>query len=130
MKNTLVIDDYKPVLESLSAYLGLFLQDCTVLVAANGRAATDIMKSTPIDVILTDLEMPEMDGFELMRYTKKHYPSVPVLVMTGCHSQEAETRARMNGAAQYIVKPFDVDTVTNMIAAQLKPGVRAEQCLS
>ncbi len=122
MKNVLVIDDYKPVLESLSAYLGLFLRDCTVWVAENGKTATDIIRSTPIDVILTDLEMPGMNGYELMEYAKAHYPSIPVLVMTGCHSREAETRAMKCGATQYIVKPFDVDTVTNLIAAQLEAG--------
>ncbi len=122
MKHVLVIDDYKPVLESLSAYLGLFLRDCTVWIAENGKAAKDIIASTPIDVILTDLEMPGMDGYELMDYTRTHYPSIPVLVMTGSHSREAETRARKGGAAQYIVKPFDVDTVTNLIAEHLECG--------
>ncbi len=120
MKNVLVIDDYKPVLESLSAYLGLFLQDCTILVAEDGTTAKEIIRSKPIDIILTDLEMPGMNGFELMDYTKTHYPAIPVLVMTGSHSQESEARARMGGAAQYLVKPFDVDTVTHLIAAQLE----------
>ena len=122
MKNVLVIDDYKPVLESLSAYLGLFLRDCKVLIAENGETATDIMRSTPIDVILTDLEMPGMNGFDLMDFTKTNYPSIPVLVMTGSHSRESEIRARKSGATQYIVKPFDVDMVTNLIAAHLDEG--------
>jgi CheY-like chemotaxis protein len=121
MKNVLVIDDYKPVLESLSAYLGLFLGDCTIRVAENGKAAMDIIKTVPIDVILTDLEMPGMDGYELMEYTKANYPAIPVLVMTGSHSPEAEKRARSIGAAHYVVKPFDVDIMTNLIAAQLEP---------
>ncbi len=120
MKHILVIDDYKPVLESLSAYLGLFLQDCTVWAAESGTAAKEIIESTPIDVILTDLEMPGIDGYELMAYAKTHYPSIPILVMTGSHSLESETRARDGGAAQYIVKPFDVDAVTHLVAAQLK----------
>ncbi len=120
MKNVLVIDDYKPVLESLAAYLGLFLRDCTVWIAEDGKTATDIIQTTPIDIILTDLEMPRMDGFQLIDYAKAHYPSIPIFVMTGSHSLESEKRARKSGVVQYIVKPFDVNTVTNLIAAQLK----------
>ncbi len=121
MKNVLIIDDYRPVLDSLSAYLGFILQNCTIRTAENGRKAVEILRSVPIDVILTDLEMPVMDGFELMEYTKTHHPAIPVLVMTGSHSPDGEKRAKALGAAQYIVKPFDVDAITNLIADQLEP---------
>ena len=120
MKNLLLIDDNKPVLESLSAYLSFFLRDCTVRTAENGMTALDIMRSEPIDVILTDLEMPVMDGFELVAYAKTHYPTIPVLVMTGRHCQETEHRAKSIGASEYIVKPFDADAVRNLIAARLE----------
>ncbi len=122
MKNILLIDDSKPILDSLSAYLGFFLQNCTIRTADNGRAALEIMRSVPIDVILTDLEMPFMNGFELVAYAKMHYPEIPVLVMTGRHSPETEKRAMSIGASRYIVKPFDVDAVKNLIATQLEPG--------
>ena len=121
MKNILLIDDSKPILDSLSAYLSYFLQDCTVRTAENGRTAVEIMRSVPIDVILTDLEMPFMNGFELVAYSKKHYPAIPVLVMTGRHSPETEKRAMSMGASRYIVKPFDVDVIKNLIATQLEP---------
>jgi len=122
MKNILLIDDNKPILDSLSAYLTHFLGNCTIRTADNGRTAVEIMRSVPIDVILTDLEMPFMNGFELVAYTKKHYPAIPVLVMTGCHSPETEKRALLVGASRYIVKPFDVDAIKNLIATQLEPG--------
>ncbi len=124
MKNILLIDDSKPVLESLSAYLTHFLRDCTIRTADNGWTAVEIMRSVPIDVILTDLEMPFMNGFELVAYTKRHYPAIPVLVMTGRHSPETEKRAMSMGASRYIVKPFDVDAIKNLIATQLKSGSR------
>jgi DNA-binding NtrC family response regulator len=119
MKNLLLIDDNKQVLESLSAYLSFFLRDCTIRTAENGRKALDIIRSEPIDVILTDLEMPVMDGFELVAYAKVHYPAIPVLVMTGRHSQETENRAKQIGASEYIIKPFDTDAIRNLITARL-----------
>jgi DNA-binding NtrC family response regulator len=125
MKNILLIDDSKPILESLSEYLSYFLENCTVRTADNGRTAVEIMRSVPIDVILTDLEMPFMNGFELVAYTKRHYPAIPVLVMTGRHSPETEKRAMSIGASRYIVKPFDVDVIKNLIATQLKPDALA-----
>jgi DNA-binding NtrC family response regulator len=125
MNNILLIDDSEPILDSLSAYLGLFLRNCTILTAGNGRSAVEIIRSVPIDVILTDLEMPYMNGFELVAYTKMHYPAIPVLVMTGRHSPETEKRALSIGASRYIVKPFDVDVIKNLIAIQLEPGTLA-----
>ena len=125
MKNILLIDDCKPILDSLSAYLGYFLRNCTILAAENGRTAVEILRSVPIDVILTDLEMPFMNGFELVAYAKRHYPTVPVLVMTGRPSPEAEKRAMSIGASRYIVKPFDVDVIKNLIEIQLEPSTLA-----
>jgi DNA-binding NtrC family response regulator len=119
MKNVLLIDDSEPILDSLSEYLGLYLRDCTIRTAENGRKAVELLRSLPIDVILTDLEMPLMNGFELAAYAKRHYPAIPVLIMTGRHSPETEITARALGAVQYITKPFDVDDVTNLIAAHL-----------
>ena len=82
----------------------------------------EIMRSVPIDVILTDLEMPYMNGFELVAYAKTHYPEIPVLVMTGHHSPETEKKAMSIGASRYIVKPFDVDVIKTLIATQLEPS--------
>lgn len=121
MKNILLIDDNKPILDSLSAYLSYFLRNCTVRTADNGKTAVEIMRSVPIDVILTDLEMPFMNGFELVAYTKTHYPAIPVLVMTGRHSPETEKRAMSIGASQYIIKPFDVDVIKDLIATHIEP---------
>ena len=122
MKNILLIDDCKPVLDSLAAYLGYFLGDCTIRTAENGRTAVEILRSMPIDVILTDLEMPYMNGFELVAYTKAYFPSIPVLVMTGRHSPESEKKAISIGALGYIVKPFDVSLIKSLIENQLAPG--------
>ena len=125
MKNILLIDYCKPVLDSLAAYLGYFLGDCTIRTAENGRKAVEILRSMPIDVILTDLEMPFMNGFELVAFTKTHYPAIPVLVMTGRHSPEAEKRAMSLGASRYIVKPFDVTVIKSLIEDQLEPATLA-----
>jgi DNA-binding NtrC family response regulator len=122
MKNILLIDDSKPILDSLSAYLGYFLEYCTIWTAENGRQAVEILRSVPIDVILTDLEMPFMNGFELMAYTKAHYPTIPVLIMTGLPSPETEKRAMSMGASRYIVKPFDTGVIKNLIETQLGAG--------
>ena len=82
----------------------------------------EILRSVPIDIILTDLEMPFMNGFELTAYTKAHYPTIPVLVMTGLPSPETEKKAISMGASRYIVKPFDTGVIKNLIETQLGAG--------
>lgn len=123
MKNLLVIDDDTLIRNALSTYLSFSLRNCLVRTAANGRQAMDIIRSEPVDVILTDIEMPDMDGFEVAEFAKRHFPAIPLLVMTGRHSPETEERAKALGASHYLIKPFEMSTITDLISAHLGAGL-------
>lgn len=72
VRTILLVDDSPFVAEALALRLGLFLKDCRILTAADGVAAVEILKSEPVDFIMTDLQMPVMNGYELIAYCKKN----------------------------------------------------------
>lgn len=75
-----------------------------VLYAANGREAAELLPHQPADVVLTDMQMPEMDGLELVQHIREHHPSIPVILMTAFGSEEIAVKALQAGAASYVAK--------------------------
>ena len=80
-----------------------------VQVASHGRQALASLDRSPFDVVLTDMSMPVMDGWELARVLKDRGADVPLVVMTA--GRTVASAARDVDAAAYIGKPFDVDAV-------------------
>jgi CheY-like chemotaxis protein len=78
--------------------------DCTVVYAADGREALRQMTPRPPDLVLTDLQMPHMNGLELVAAVKSDYPLVPVVLMTARGSEEIAAEALRRGAASYVPK--------------------------
>jgi CheY-like chemotaxis protein len=72
--------------------------------AENGRAAIDAIEREQPDLVLTDLQMPEMDGLELVRHLRKNRPSLPVILMTAFGSEQVAVEALKAGAASYVPK--------------------------
>jgi CheY-like chemotaxis protein len=106
MNNILVIDDDWALRDSISSYLGLKLKEYSVLKAEDGKKGIELMRSNPVSLILTDLEMPKKDGYQVMDFAKKNYPTVPVVVMTGSWSPELRALVHKTGAAHCLEKPF------------------------
>ncbi len=75
-----------------------------VITASGGAEAKDIVAATAIDLVLTDLQMPEVDGLELVRDIRLHHADVPVVLMTGTGSEEIAVQAMKAGAANYVNK--------------------------
>ena len=73
-------------------------------VAANGAEALSLLESTAVDLVLTDLNMPELDGLELVRKMKEDWSHIPVILMTGAGSEEIAVKAMQEGAASYVNK--------------------------
>lgn len=74
------------------------------IYAQNGREALSSIPQDVPDVVVTDLQMPEMDGLELVETIRKHYPSLPVILMTAHGSEEIAVKALQKGAASYVPK--------------------------
>jgi two-component system response regulator HydG len=79
--------------------------------AENGRAALTALGELPADLIVTDLEMPGLDGFGLLAAVREQRLQVPVIVVTSHHETKAAVRAMREGAYDYLNKPVDVDAL-------------------
>lgn len=91
-----------------------------ISVAASGEKALDIMKEKKIDLVLTDIKMPEMDGLTLTGRVKQSHPGVPVVVMTGYPSVDSAIEALRAKVEDYIVKPFNINQLYKLIEEKLK----------
>jgi len=119
MKQVLLVDDDASFLLSLSDGLSGYADQFKVLTAANGKEAVEILQSQIIDLVITDLKMPVMDGFALLAHMSRDYPSVRVIVITAFGTTEIEQQVRELGTYQYLEKPLDLDELTTKIFQEL-----------
>ncbi len=122
MKNVLVVDDENSFLRSLSDGLNTYSGDFSVLTAENGNQAVEVLKSTKIELVVTDLKMPEMDGLKLLAHMSKNYPDTPAIVMTAYGNPKLEHHIKKLGISQYIEKPLDFDALVDKIFEILAPS--------
>jgi len=102
MSKILVVDDSRLDLELAAALLTEAGHETAL--ATNGREAMDGLEATKPDLILTDLQMPEMGGLELVEAVHARYPTIPVVLMTAHGSEEIAAAALRAGAASYVPK--------------------------
>jgi DNA-binding NtrC family response regulator len=122
MKNILILDDNQDILNALNLGLCACLKDCTVMTALSGVAGWEILKTMPIDLILTDLDMPSLKRYWFIEQMRKEHPSVPVCVMTDTKNPEVAERLSLLGVAKVIAKPFLVEDLASMVTEQLNRG--------
>jgi two-component system response regulator HydG len=116
-ESVLVVDDSLEMLELLQRQLkGM---DLVTFRASNVPDAIEVLKHTSLDLLITDLQMPEINGMQLVQYVKEHYPELPVLVVTGYPSISGAVEAVKSGVIDYLVKPF----------TQLELSQSVENCL-
>jgi CheY-like chemotaxis protein len=107
----------------------------TVRTAENGREALDLLQNELPDLVLTDMQMPEIDGLQLVQEIRRRYPAVPVILMTAHGSEELAVRALQTGAASYVPKrnlARDLpETIENVLAVARcgKSQQRLLECL-
>ncbi|HEX5716544.1 MAG TPA: response regulator [Thermoanaerobaculia bacterium] len=121
MKKVLIVDDEPAVLFALSEALADRRRGVKVATAANGEEAVAILESEKVDLVVTDLRMPEMDGFELLAWLRRRFPHLPVIVMTAFG---AETVARLDGSPEVLEKPFDVGELKRKVADLMRQSVK------
>jgi CheY-like chemotaxis protein/glycine cleavage system H lipoate-binding protein len=100
----LVVDDEQIVLDSVKKHLRK--ENFTVHTSYAVRPALDILSKQKIDIILTDLMMPDIDGLEFMAMVKEDYPHIPMIMVTGYATINTALQATQIGAFDYIAKPF------------------------
>ena len=105
MESILIVDDEKNYPLILSAVLQE--EGYEALTADSGHEALAILERSDVDLVLTDMKMPSMDGIELLEHIKARDPDLPVIMMTAYGTVEKAVEAMQKGAYNYIIKPFD-----------------------
>jgi DNA-binding NtrC family response regulator len=107
MKNatTILIVDDEPVMQSLLEKI-LSREGYKTFVAGDGEAALDILRRESVSLVLSDIKMPGMNGFELLKEIKISHPGVGVIIMTAYGDTFTVKDALLLGADEYITKPF------------------------
>jgi two-component system NtrC family response regulator len=105
MDTILIVDDEKNYPLILSAVLQE--EGFETLTANSGHEALAVLEQSDVDLVLTDMKMPKMDGIELLERIKVDDPELPVIMMTAYGTVEKAVEAMQKGAYSYILKPFD-----------------------
>jgi len=113
----LIVDDDESICMLLKAFLES--EGLKAITCHDGQSAVDLLETMPIDIILLDVMMPEMDGFETLRRIRARH-SVPVIFLTARDMLTDKEKGFEAGADDYIVKPFDPREVLLRIRAQLR----------
>ena len=104
----LVVDDEETILDIFKEYLE-FAKNYTVLTAADGLEALEIIKREQIDCCFTDLSMPRLDGLELAKRIHRYDNTIPVVVMTGYPTIDSTIKTLKNGVVDFLTKPIKVN---------------------
>jgi two-component system, response regulator, stage 0 sporulation protein F len=115
----LLVDDEPAVLAILRRVLHDLAGDYDLITAPDGATALDLIAQRPIALVITDYQMPDMDGVALTEAIKVAAPQCSVVLMTGYPTPETQHRARMAEADFYLSKPFRLDQLTAIVQATL-----------
>ena len=118
MNKILIVDDELNMRLVLTAMLKK--EGYEIASAADGSEALSILKSGPIDAVITDLKMPNVDGMELLNHMNDKHPALPVIIITAHGTVATAVKALKKGALDYITKPFDLDELKNVISKAMK----------
>jgi CheY-like chemotaxis protein len=116
-KKALVIDDSPTILAYHSALLHSF--GINVDTACNGMDALEKVLQVEYDLILSDINMPVMDGFEFVKKLRKieEYTTIPVVFITTLDSQSDRSKSLLAGGNLYIVKPIDMEVLKEILVS-------------
>jgi len=111
--NILVVDDEEALRTVLSGELAG--EGYKVETASDGDEAIDIVKKNKFDLILLDIKMPRVDGFEVLKFVKQNYPHIKIIMLTGFADLKNAIESKKLGAEDFISKPYDlVDLLTTI----------------
>src|SRR5690606_11424563 len=88
--------------------------------AVSVKEALAIMQYNAIDLLITDLQMPSVDGLQLVKYVSEHYPDIPKLMVTGYPSVEGALEAMKSGVMEYLIKPFTKAELKSAVTKSLQ----------
>jgi len=121
-KRILVADDDKVIRDAVTWFLEFM--GFEVALAGNGIEALAVFLESPFDLVLTDLQMPAMDGLRLASHIKERSPSTPVILLTGCDRETVWKKVERASVDSVIFKPFRLKDLQRTVQGALASRVR------
>ncbi len=115
--NILIVDDEKNIREGLGR--SLEMDGYNILLAGDGKEGLEVVNSSDIDLVVSDLKMPKMSGEELLKKITASYPTVPVIILTGHGTIESAVNAMRDGAFDFLTKPVNLDRLSLLVRRAL-----------
>lgn len=116
-ENILIVDDDINILELLQRHLQSW--NYHIYKAISVKEAVAILRDSKIDLLITDLKMPEIDGSELIKFVSEHYPKLPKLIVTGYPSIQDSLLSIKSGVVDYLTKPFTKEELKSALDKSL-----------
>lgn len=116
-ENILIVDDDVHILELIQRHLQSL--NFHTYKAVSVKEAIAILKDQSIDLLITDLQMPGVDGLQLVKYVSEHFPDIPKLAVTGYPSIDGALKAMKSGVMDYLIKPFTKEELKNAVQKSL-----------
>lgn len=119
-KTILIADDSRAMRAMLTSTVES-LVDCRIVEASNGFEALRLLPRENVDLILTDINMPDINGLELISYLRnnQNYKDIPIIIISTEGSQKDIDKGKLLGANDYVVKPFDPATLQELLLKYL-----------
>jgi two-component system KDP operon response regulator KdpE len=117
-EHVLIVDDEPAIRRFVRTTLSV--QGYEVLEAEDGRAALEVARRSPVDILVLDLGLPDVDGFEVIRTLREGGSTVPIIVLSSRTDEAGKVKALDLGADDYVTKPFGVDELLARIRAALR----------
>ena len=114
-KNILIVDDCKTTRSIIALYLKS--AGFKTVMAENGFDAVEKLMNNHVDFIITDLNMPQMDGIELTKWVRSNsmFHDIPLIILTTEHDDLSKTKGMNNGASAFLTKPLSKEKLINEI---------------
>jgi len=122
MRRVLIVDDEPMLLTILNESLKKYADKFSVTTAKDGLSAIMALKDRPFDLVITDINMPIINGLVLLAYMHKNFPNIPCIAMTGFGTPFLKRRMQQD-SAHYLEKPFTIDVLLRAIRSVLRTGV-------
>jgi len=115
LKKVLIVDDEETLTWSMAKSLSKDKDKYEVIIANNGKEALTLLKSNKIDLVISDIRMPDINGLDLLVKIRKDYPDTKVIIMTAYGSSDVQKEANRRGSLYYVEKPFEISDIRKIV---------------
>jgi len=115
LKKVLIVDDEETLTWSMAKSLSKDRDKYEVIIANNGKEALGLLKKDKIDLVISDIRMPDINGLDLLVQIKMNHPQTKVIIMTAYGSSDVQREANRRGSLFYIEKPFEINDIRKII---------------